>query len=214
MSMSRSNNRLAHKILDKDPSLLYRVAQKWCRRIATGRGKFLTRDEVEEHVQDAVCRAVDGFLKRCENGLPKVQERDDWLCQSALFGLKHSLGTARRFGNPAPHVGYVDALNRRGSWTDLQEEPADRVDEGTKDGPQRADIERVIEREGIPEGLRKTALYAALGFSAEDSARLQGCTKWHVYARTRQLREFLDPPSRLNPYAIIVDAIESLLNRQ
>ena len=57
---------------------------------------------------------------------------------------------------------------------------------------QRWELEKQVERD-LPQPLRKTALFAALGLTQYASAKLQGCTDRTVRNRLRDIREFLNP---------------------
>ena len=155
--------------------------------------------EMEELVQDGVCRACGSFLSRCEERLPDVEERKDWVVQCAIFATKRACVAKTTFGNPEPKTGYVDAMDRRGSFRPESDEDwyGDAL-EAVHNQPveyevQRWEIEELLEREHVPLKLRKTAVYAAMGISQEESALLQGCCTKTVQNRMSELQEYFNP---------------------
>lgn len=221
--MTTLNRSIAQEVFAQHVNLVYAIARKWCPRMLARLGKDVPPVELDEYVQDAVCRALNGFLQRCDKGLPKVQDRKAWICQSCMSGVKNACKTARRFGNPAPFPSYVDALNRRGSLprgfchgTDCERGDAlEQVQyEPVEYGVQRWEVEELLERERLPEHLHKTALYATMGISQGDSGKLQGCTDRTIRNRLAEIRQHLNPSCERNVYVLVVETLKGLIDQQ
>jgi DNA-directed RNA polymerase specialized sigma24 family protein len=214
--MSTLNRRIARDVFQAHVGLVYAIARKWCPKILARLGKHIPPDEIQETIQDAVCRALNAMLQRCDRQLPKLPERKAWVAQCAMSGVKNACKTARRFGNPAPQAGYVDAMARRGSPEigafrhGLDAERQSVLEQvhyvPVEYGVQRWEVEELLQRERLPEHLHKTALYAAMGLTQADSALLQGVTDRTIRNRLQEIRQYLNPSSP-NVYSVVVEAL-------
>jgi hypothetical protein len=72
------------------------------------------------------------------------------------------------------------------------------------------EIQRVIEREGIPKRLQATALNAAMGLTQPASAKRQGISERTVRNRLRDIREYLSPNVIPNVYAKLVATLQAI----
>jgi DNA-directed RNA polymerase specialized sigma24 family protein len=220
--MSTLNAQIGREVFANNVKLVYSIARKWCPRMLAWRGVYVAPAELDEYVQDAVCRAYGNFMQRCERSLPAVSERRAWVGQCAMSGVKNATKTARRFGNPVPQPGYIDAMNRRGNSRGLSfrhgsDEERRKALESIpcrEENPSPAEPKELLallDREGLKAELRDTAFYAMIGLSTEQSGQLQGVTDREVRYRLQEIREYLNPNA--NPYYVIVSALKEVLAR-
>ena len=174
----------AQELFGERIRLAYGVAWKHCRRLLRSRQR--ERDELDELVQDAVCRGLDQFIKRCsKRGMPDSQQADKWVAQAVFFACKTTCSTERRLGSEIPTAGYVDAMNRDqdGDWDDhMQRLPSWY-------GPSEGQMRRFLQHEGLPKPLFLTALNACMGDTKHESAVRQRVSTRTVYDSYRKLRE-------------------------
>jgi RNA polymerase sigma factor (sigma-70 family) len=200
--------------------LAYWVARRWVRRLLNYRAIAYSANDLEELAQDAVCRGYDRFLKRCLREICGQSERKKWVCQCVVRGVRDAVRSKSRFGSITPGCAVRDdAMNRyqrvnpgfaHGDDAEKQDALAQVHYQPVEYAVQRWELELIIGRE-LPAHLQQTALYAACGLSQEQSAILQGISARTVATRLREIRAYLDPS--INVYALICDALESLLDK-
>jgi DNA-directed RNA polymerase specialized sigma24 family protein len=195
----------------------YLTARHQVVRLLDRAGYDYTPSDVEELIQDTVCR---GYASFCKVVLSKatVKNMEHWIYRCVVLASRDAVRNRSTFGSVSSHTAVRDdAMNRlhrviptgpHGTDGEMDVEYVPVVPEA-----QRWEIEAEIERQGIPKKLRMTAVYEALDFTQEDSAKLQGCTDRTVRNHLSQIRAFLDPEAE-SWYVIIVDALkESLADR-
>ena len=216
--MSSLTRRIARDVFASfTPGLVYAVAARAVSRQLSRQQRTVPPVELQELIHDAVCRGFGSFVNRCDKGLPKLADRKAWVCQCVVSGAKNACKTARRFGDPAPFRGYVDALNRRGGleprgfWHATDAERSDALEQmhyvPVQYEAQGWEIMQLLKSQNVPEHLHTTALAAAMGFSQADSAELQKCTERTVRNRLTELRDWFNPSWNPNPYAVICSAL-------
>ena len=193
--MSSLNSR---KVFEQYMNVAYGVCGKWVPKLLAERGRYESRQQIEELVQDAACRALDGFLKRCDKrGLPAENQRRNWVAQSAFFAAKTVTigGVKTTFGHPSPKGGYIDAMNRRGPMrgiglhgTDEERELPCREE---YQEPTHAELRSCIAKQGFPRDLGKVAEYLVFGIGRNDIAVLLGVSPSRVDQKIRAVKDWL-----------------------
>jgi RNA polymerase sigma factor (sigma-70 family) len=198
--------------------LAYWVARRWVQRGLDRQARDYSRSDLEELAQDAVARGFDRFAKRCAKDVCGESVRKRWVCQCVRRAAQDAVRNKSRFGSiTSPVAVRDDAMNRyaRVSPGFVHGDDSEKRDalEQVHYVPvvyavQRWELEELVNRE-LPPHLRPTALYAALGFTQEESGLLQGVTDRMVRYRLAEIREYLRPGE--NIYAIICSALEACL---
>jgi hypothetical protein len=210
--MSESTtNVLARTWFDEFIRLAYWIGRKWTKRLLESRGVSCAASELEEYAQDAVCRGFDRFAKivRKVRGL----DRKKRVCQCMVRACQDAVRNRSRFGSisePAAIRDDATARFRRVRPSALHGTDEERDYLDVEYAPvghevQQWEVAQLAEKY-IPEPLRQTAIFAAMGLCQADSAVLQHVTDRTVRNRLREIREYLDPMA--NPYAVIAYALE------
>jgi DNA-directed RNA polymerase specialized sigma24 family protein len=212
-----TTNHLARQWFAQHIALAYWIARRRVVRLLDRAGYDYAASQVEELVQDAVARGYDRF---CKVVLSKVTGKTAarWVGRCMVRACRDAVRNRSRFGSVTPPtVVRDDAMNRfrrvRPSGRHGSDEERDYLDveyTPVTPEPQRWEVEAEIERQGIPEKLRQTAVFSAMGFTQEQSALLQGCTDRTVRNRLAEIRAYLDPQAE-SWYVIIADALRASL---
>ena len=186
--------------------LAYWLAGKELTKQVRARG--MVRYEMDELMQDTVARAYGRFVTRCEKSLPNPDERKEWVATCVQFAVKDAIRNKSTFGYELESDRYAirgDAMTQL-HRTEPAAEPHTRPDTHPIEP---WEIQRVIEREGIPERLHATALDMAMGLTQPASAKRQGFSERTLRNRLRDIREYLSPNVIPNVYAKVVAAIQA-----
>lgn len=210
--MSQSTvNVLARKWFEEYARLAYWIGRRWTRRLLDWRGHDYAASDLEELAQDAVARGYDRFCK-VQNKVRGV-DRKKWVCRCMVRACQDAVRAKSRFGNPSDPVAIRDdATNRKRRvrpsarhGSDSEREYLDVEYIPVVPIVQRWEVEELVDK-WLPEHTRKTAIYAAMGFSQPESALLQGCSERTIRNRLQDIREHLDPS--VNWYAVLCSALE------
>jgi len=194
--------------------LVYGVAWKWARKAMalSGRDYSAARD-LEEIVQDGVCRGYALFVKRVYH--VRGIERQKRVVQCVIRGVQNAVRAKSAFGSPStPTEVRDDAMNRwhrerprSGHGTDKERDYLEGVEYvPVTPVAQRWEIEELVRQNDIPERYQKTAIFAALGFTQGQSAFVQGVDERTVRNHLKAIRQHLDPMGSL--YGIVCWALE------
>jgi DNA-directed RNA polymerase specialized sigma24 family protein len=211
---------LVSQWFDEYARLAYWVARRWVRRLSDRFARDCSPDELEELAQDAIARGFDRFAKRCAKSVCGSSDRKAWVCQCVVRGARDAIRAKSRFGSVSDGVAVRDdAMNRyaRVSAGFVHGDDNEKQDalEAVHYTPvvyavQRWELEEIINRE-LPPHLRATALYAAIGFTQEQSGILQEVSDRMVRYRLQEIRDYLDPNA--NIYAIVCAALQACMNK-
>jgi RNA polymerase sigma factor (sigma-70 family) len=203
---------------DQYARLAYWVARRWVRRLLDRQARNYSPHDVDELAQDAVARGFDRFAKRCARDVCGESDRKRWVCQCVRRAAQDAVRNKSRFGSiTSPVAVRDDAMNRYARVSPGFVHGDDNEKHNSLEqvhyvpvvyAVQRWELEQVAERE-LPPHLRTTAIYAALGFTQEESGTLQGITDRMVRYRLAEIREYLRPGE--NIYAIVCAALEACL---
>ncbi len=193
--------------------LAYWLARRTVVRSLVRKGLDTAASNVEELAHDAVCRGFDRFAKRCAKELPSLDNRKRWMCQCVFRGACDATRNRSRFGAVSDRSAIAaDAMNRfrrvrpmGRHGTDNEREYLDVEYVPVVPEVQRWEVEELADK-WLPKHTRKTAVYAAMGFSQPESALLQDCSERTVRNRMKDIREYLDPS--VNIYAVLCSALE------
>ncbi len=197
---------LASQWFGEHTKLAYWIAGKELTNQVRARG--MKHYEMDELMQDTVARAYGRFVARCEKRIPKPDERKDWVATCVQFAVKDTIRNKSTFGYDLESDRYAvrsDATSQL-RRTELTAEPHTPPDTHPIED---WEIQRVVEREGIPKRLQATALNAAMGLTQRASARRQGVHERTIRNRLRDIREHLSPNVIPNAYATIVAALQA-----